>query len=93
MRGGEKVEFPQAMFPGMQREQRRPPPHHLHPPPPPHRAWDQLDKQYDPHLPSQGHPVLPLHNEHLRLYNGGYAGGGGPLLNHLHPNRPLLKVS
>ncbi|XP_013885866.1 extensin [Austrofundulus limnaeus] len=93
MRGGEKVEFPQAMFPGMQREQRRPPPHHLHPPPPPHRAWDQLDKQYDPHLPPQGHPVLSLPNEHsLRLYNGGYAGGGAPLLNpHLHPNRPLLK--
>ncbi|XP_024864275.1 uncharacterized protein kdm6ba isoform X1 [Kryptolebias marmoratus] len=93
MRGGEKLEFPQAMFPGMQREQQRPPPHHLHPPP--HRVWDQLDKQYDSHLPPQGHPVLPLPNEHsLRLYNGGYAGGGGPLLNpHLHPNRPnpLLK--
>uniref|UniRef100_A0A1A8S3C5 [histone H3]-trimethyl-L-lysine(27) demethylase n=1 Tax=Nothobranchius rachovii TaxID=451742 RepID=A0A1A8S3C5_9TELE len=97
MRGAEKLDFPQAMFPGMQREHQRPPPHHhhLHHPPPPHRAWDQLEKQYNSHLPLQGHHVLPLSNEPaLRFHNGGYTGSGGPLLNpHLHPNRPnsLLK--
>ncbi|MEQ2279486.1 hypothetical protein AMECASPLE_010020 [Ameca splendens] len=91
MRGGEKLDFPPAMFPGMHRDQQRPPPQHLHPPPPPHRVWDQ---QYDSHLPPQAHPVLSLPNSHtVRLFNG-YAGGSGHLLNpHLPPNRtnPLLK--
>ncbi|XP_069015324.1 lysine-specific demethylase 6B isoform X2 [Embiotoca jacksoni] len=94
MRGGEKLELPQAMLPGLQREQQRPPPHHLHPPPP-HRAWEQLGQLYESHLPPQGHPVVPLPNEHpLRLHNGGYAGGSGPPPNpHIPPGRsnPLLK--
>lgn len=96
MRGGEKLELPQPMLPGLQREQQRPPPHHLHPPPP-HRAWEQLGQLYESHLPPQGHPVVPLPNEHsLRLHNGGYAGSGGPSPNPHHPpSRPnqLLKVS
>ncbi|XP_008285894.1 lysine-specific demethylase 6B [Stegastes partitus] len=93
---GEKLELPQAMLPGMQREQQRPPPppHHLHPPPP-HRAWEQLGQLYESHLPPQGHPVVPLPNEHsLRLHNGGYVGSSGPPPNpHLPPSRPnqLLK--
>ena len=95
MRGGEKLEHPQATLPGMQREQQRPPPHHLHPPPP-HRAWEQLGHLYESHLPPQGHPVLSPPNEHsLRLHNGGYAGSSGPSPNlHLLPSRPnpLLKV-
>ncbi|XP_068569670.1 uncharacterized protein kdm6ba [Cebidichthys violaceus] len=94
MRGSEKLELPQPMLPGLQREQQRPPPHHLHPPPP-HRAWEQLGQLYESHLPPQGHPVVPLPNEHsLRLHNGGYAGSGGPPPNpHLPPSRPnqLLK--
>ncbi|KAF3697611.1 Lysine-specific demethylase 6B [Channa argus] len=85
MRGGEKLELPQPMLPGMQREQQRPPLHHLHPPPP-HRMWEQLSQFYEPH---------PLTNEHsLRLHNGGYAGSGGPPpsphLPHSRPNH-LLK--
>ncbi|CAN9509460.1 unnamed protein product [Ophioblennius macclurei] len=97
MRGGDKLELPQAMLPGMQREQQRPPPphaphpphpphHHLHPPPP-HRAWEQLGQLYESHLPPQGHPVMPpLPNEHsLRLHNGGYPGSGGPPPNPHHP--------
>ncbi|KAG7240071.1 hypothetical protein INR49_027925 [Caranx melampygus] len=73
MRGGEKLELPQPILPGLQREQQRPPPH-LHPPPP-HRAWEQLGQLYESHLPPQGHHVVPLPNEHtLRLHNGGYAG-------------------
>ncbi|XP_072232193.1 uncharacterized protein kdm6ba isoform X2 [Leuresthes tenuis] len=94
MRGGEKLEHPQAMLPGMQREQQRPSSHHLHPPPP-HRAWEQLGHLYESHLPPQGHPVLSPPNEHsLRLHNGGYAGSSGPSPNpHLLPSRPnpLLK--
>nr|XP_046236374.1 lysine-specific demethylase 6B [Scatophagus argus]XP_046236376.1 lysine-specific demethylase 6B [Scatophagus argus]XP_046236377.1 lysine-specific demethylase 6B [Scatophagus argus]XP_046236378.1 lysine-specific demethylase 6B [Scatophagus argus]XP_046236379.1 lysine-specific demethylase 6B [Scatophagus argus]XP_046236380.1 lysine-specific demethylase 6B [Scatophagus argus]XP_046236381.1 lysine-specific demethylase 6B [Scatophagus argus] len=94
MRGSEKLELPQSMLPCLQREQQRPPPHHLHPPPP-HRAWEQLGQLYDSHLPPQGHPVVPLPNEHsLRLHNGGYANSGGPPHNPHHPlNRPnqLLK--
>ncbi|KAK5848555.1 hypothetical protein PBY51_006158 [Eleginops maclovinus] len=95
MRGGEKLELPQPMLPGVQREQQRPPHHHLHPPPP-HRAWEQLGHQlYDSHLPPHGHPGVPLPNEHsLRLHNGGYAGSGGPPSNpHLPPSRSnqLLK--
>ncbi|KAL7374911.1 hypothetical protein ABVT39_008964 [Epinephelus coioides] len=97
MRGGEKLELPQPMLPGLQREQQRPPPpphHHLHPPPP-HRAWEQLGQLYESHLPPQGHPVVPLPNEHsLRLHNGGYTGSGGPPPNpHLPSSRPnqLLK--
>ncbi|XP_068164666.1 protein split ends isoform X2 [Antennarius striatus] len=95
IRGGEKLDLPQPMLPGLQREQQRLPPH-LHPPPP-HRAWEQLGQLYDSHLPHppQGHPVLPLSNEHsLRLHNGGYASGGGPPPSPHHPpNRPnqLLK--
>lgn len=102
MRGGEKLELPQAMLPGLQREQQRPPPHHLHHPPP-HRAWEQLGQLYESHLPPQGNHVVPLPNEHsLRLHNGGYAASGGPPPNphlplnpHLPPSRPnqLLKVS
>ncbi|CAG5929377.1 unnamed protein product [Menidia menidia] len=92
MRGSERLELPQAMLPGMQREQQRP--HHLHPPPP-HRAWEQLSHLYESHLPTQGHPVLSLPNEHsLRLHNGGYASSSGPPPNpHLLPGRPnsLLK--
>lgn len=93
MRGGEKLELHQPMLPGLQREQQRPP--HLHPPPP-HRAWEQLGQLYESHLPPQGHPVVPLPNEHtLRLHSGGYAGGGGPPPNshipHTRPNQ-LLKV-
>ncbi|XP_047458103.1 lysine-specific demethylase 6B isoform X3 [Mugil cephalus] len=86
MRGGEKLELSQQMLPGMQREQQRPPPHHLHPPPP-HRAYGQL---YDSHLPSQGHHVVPLPNDHsLRLHNRGYSGSSGPPANpHLPPSRP-----
>ncbi|XP_062300790.1 lysine-specific demethylase 6B isoform X1 [Scomber scombrus] len=94
MRGGEKLELPQPMLPGLQREQQRPPHHHLHHPPP-HRAWEQLGQLYESHLPPQGHSVVPLPNEHsLRLHNGGYAGSGGPPPNpHLPPSRPnqLLK--
>ncbi|KAM8746547.1 uncharacterized protein kdm6ba isoform 2-T8 [Acanthopagrus schlegelii] len=95
MRGGEKLELQQPMLPSLQREQQRPPPpHHLHPPPP-HRAWEQLGQLYDSHLPPQGHPGMPLPNEHsLRLHNGGYAGSGGPPPNPHHPpSRPnqLLK--
>lgn len=94
MRGGEKLELPQPMLPGLQ--QPRPPPHHLHPPPP-HRAWEQLGQLYESHLPPQGHSVVPLPNEHsLRLHNGGYTGSGGPPPNPHHPpSRPnqLLKVS
>ncbi|XP_044038783.1 lysine-specific demethylase 6B isoform X2 [Siniperca chuatsi] len=93
MRGGEKLDLPQPMLPGLQREQQRPPHHHLHPPPP-HRAWEQLGQLYESHLPPQGHPV-PLPNEHsLRLHNGGYAGSGMPPPNpHLPPSRQnqLLK--
>ncbi|XP_040886634.1 lysine-specific demethylase 6B [Toxotes jaculatrix] len=93
MRGGEKLELPQPMLPGLQREHQRPPPH-LHPPPP-HRAWEQIGQLYESHLPPQGHPVVPLPNEHsLRLHNGGYAGSGGPPPNpHLPHSRPnqLLK--
>ncbi|XP_056224472.1 lysine-specific demethylase 6B [Seriola aureovittata] len=94
MRGGEKLELPQPILPGLQREQQRPPPPHLHPPPP-HRAWEQLGQLYESHLPPQGHPVVPLPNEHaLRLHNGSYAGSGGPPPNphlpHSRPN-PLLK--
>lgn len=96
MRGGEKLELQQPMLPSLQREQQRPPHHHLHPPPP-HRAWEQLGQLYDSHLPPQGHPGMPLPNEHsLRLHNGGYAGSGGPPPNPHHPpSRPnqLLKVS
>ncbi|XP_070710415.1 lysine-specific demethylase 6B [Pempheris klunzingeri] len=85
MRGVEKLELPQPMLPGLQREQPRPPPHHLHPPPP-HRAWEQLGQLYESHLPPQGHPIVPLPNEHsLRLHNGGYAGSGGPPPNPHHP--------
>lgn len=95
MRGGEKLEIPQPMLAGLQREQQRPPPH-LHPPPP-HRAWEQLGQLYESHLPPQGHPVVPLPNEHsLRLHNGGYAGSSGPPPNPHHPpSRPnhVLKVS
>lgn len=95
MRGGEKLEPSQSMLPGLQREQQRPPHHHLHPPPP-HRAWEQLGQLYESHLPPQGHPVVPLTNEHsLRLHNGGYAGSGRPPPNsHLPHGRPnqLLKV-
>ncbi|XP_012738328.2 lysine-specific demethylase 6B isoform X1 [Fundulus heteroclitus] len=94
IRGGEKLDLPPAMFPGMHREQQRPPPQHLHhppPPPPPHRVWDQ---QYDSHHPPHGHPALSLPGDHtMRLFNG-YAGSGAHLLNpHLPPNRPnpLLK--
>lgn len=94
VRGVEKLDLPQAMLSGVQREQQRPPPHHLHPPPP-HRAWEQLGQLYDSHLPPQGHSVMSLPNEHtLRLHNG-YAGSGGlPLNHHLTPGRPnqLLKV-
>ncbi|XP_022614083.1 trithorax group protein osa-like, partial [Seriola dumerili] len=94
MRGGEKLELPQPILPGLQREQQRPPPPHLHPPPP-HRAWEQLGQLYESHLPPQGHPVVPLPNEHaLRLHNGSYAGSGGPPPNpHLPHSRPnqLLK--
>ncbi|KAF1380473.1 hypothetical protein PFLUV_G00164100 [Perca fluviatilis] len=94
MRGCEKLELPQPMLPGLQREQQRPPHHHLHPPPP-HRAWEQLGQLYESHLPPQGHPVVPLPNEHsLRPHNGGYAGSSGPPPNpHLPHNRPnqLLK--
>ncbi|KAM9836716.1 uncharacterized protein kdm6ba [Aulostomus maculatus] len=94
MRGGERLDLSQPMLPGLQREQQRPPPHHLHPPPP-HRAWEQLGQLYESHHPPQGHPVVPLSNEHsLRFHNGGYAGGGGPPPNtHLLPGRPnqLLK--
>ncbi|XP_028998390.2 lysine-specific demethylase 6B [Betta splendens] len=93
MRGAEKLEVSQSLLPGLQREQQRPPPHHPHHlhPPPPHRAWEL----YESHLPPQGHPVVPLTNEHsLRLHNGGYAGGGGPPhgrhLPHSRPNQ-LLK--
>ncbi|XP_038586411.1 LOW QUALITY PROTEIN: lysine-specific demethylase 6B [Micropterus salmoides] len=88
MRGGEKLELPQPMLPGLQREQQRPPPHHHLHPPPPHRAWEQLGQLYESHLPPQGHSV-PLPNEHsLRLHNGGYAGSGGSLPNpHLPPSR------
>ncbi|KAM3857821.1 uncharacterized protein kdm6ba [Diretmus argenteus] len=93
VRGGEKLDLPQAMLSGMQREQQRPPHHHLHPPPP-HRAWEQLGQLYESH-PPQGHLAVPLPNEHtLRLHNGGYAGGGGAPPNpHLPPGRPsqLLK--
>lgn len=96
IRGGEKLELPQPMLSGLQREQQRPPPPPLHPPPP-HRAWTQLGQLYDSHLPSQDHPVVPLPNEHsLRLHNGGYAGSGGPLPNPHHPHsRPnqVLRVS
>ncbi|XP_069375329.1 lysine-specific demethylase 6B isoform X2 [Paralichthys olivaceus] len=92
IRGGEKLDLQQPMLPGLQREQQRPP--HLHPPPP-HRAWEQLGQLYESHLPPQGHPVVPLPNEHsLRLHNGGYAGSGGPHPNsHLPHTRPnqLLK--
>ncbi|TMS02134.1 Reticulocyte-binding protein 2-like protein a [Larimichthys crocea] len=96
MRGGEKPDLPQPMLTGLQREQQRPPPHHHHlHPPPPHRAWEQLGQLYESHLPPQGHPVVPLPNEHsLRLHNGGYAGSGGPPPNPHHPHsRPnqLLK--
>ncbi|XP_071389069.1 uncharacterized protein kdm6ba isoform X2 [Centroberyx affinis] len=95
VRGGEKLDLPQAMLSGLQREQQRPPPHHLHPPPP-HRAWEQLGQLYESHPPPpQGHPAVPLPNEHtLRLHNGGYAGSGGPPPSpHLPPGRPnqLLK--
>ncbi|KAM9335904.1 uncharacterized protein kdm6ba isoform 2-T5 [Symphorus nematophorus] len=94
MRAGEKLELPQPMLPGLQREQQRPPPHHLHPPPP-HRTWEQLGQLYESHLPPQGHPAVPLPNEHsIRLHNGGYAGSGGPPpLPHHPPSRPnqLLK--
>lgn len=93
MRGGEKLELPQPMLPGLHREQQRPP--HLHPPPP-HRTWEQLGQLYESHLPPQGHPIVPLPNEHsLRLHNGGYAGTAGPPPNpHLPHTRPnqLLKV-
>ncbi|XP_026208340.1 lysine-specific demethylase 6B [Anabas testudineus] len=93
MRGGEKLEPPQSMLPGLQREQR--PPHHHPYPPPPHRAWEQLGQLYESHLPPQGHPGVPLANEHsLRLHNGGYAGSGGPPPNsHLSHSRSnqLLK--
>ncbi|XP_038135047.1 lysine-specific demethylase 6B [Cyprinodon tularosa] len=92
MRGGEKLDLPPAMFPGMHREQQRLPPQHLHPPPPPHRVWDQ---QFDSHHPPHTHPVLSLHSDHaMRLFNG-YTGSGAHLFNpHLHPNRtnPLMKV-
>ncbi|RVE60714.1 hypothetical protein OJAV_G00183400 [Oryzias javanicus] len=85
---GEKLELPQAMLPGMQREPQRAPPPHLHPPPP-HRGWEQLGQLYDSHLPPQSHPVLPLPNEHpLRLHNGGFVGGGGP-----HPNLHLGRAN
>ncbi|XP_061566505.1 lysine-specific demethylase 6B [Cololabis saira] len=94
LRGGEKLELQQAMLPGMQREPQRPPLHHLHPPPP-HRAWEQLGQLYESHLPHQGHPVLPLPNEHsLRLHNGSYSGSNGhPPNPNLPPGRPnsLLK--
>ncbi|AWP00862.1 putative lysine-specific demethylase 6B [Scophthalmus maximus] len=94
MRGGEKLELHQPMLPGLQREQQRPP--HLHPPPP-HRAWEQLGQLYESHLPPQGHPVVPLPNEHtLRLHSGGYAGGGGPPPNshipHTRPNQLLKEL-
>nr|XP_020476145.1 lysine-specific demethylase 6B [Monopterus albus] len=101
MRGGEKLDLPQPMLPGLQREQQRP--HHLlhphphpHPhPPPPHRTWEQLGQLYESHLPPQGHAVVPLASEHsLRLHSGGYAGNGRPPPNpHLPPSRPnhLLK--
>ncbi|KAM4611822.1 uncharacterized protein kdm6ba isoform 2-T3 [Polymixia lowei] len=92
VRGGDKLDLPQAMLSGLQREQQRPPPHHHLHPPPPHRAWEQL---YESHPPSQGHPPpMPLPNEHtLRLHNGGYTGGGPPPNPHLPPGRPnqLLK--
>ncbi|TNN50474.1 hypothetical protein EYF80_039284 [Liparis tanakae] len=95
LRGSEKLELPQPMLPGLQREQQRPPPHHHLHPPPPHRAWEQLGQLYESHLPPQGHAAAPLPNEHsLRLHNGGYAGSGGPPPNpHLPPSRPnqLLK--
>ncbi|XP_041635129.1 uncharacterized protein kdm6ba [Cheilinus undulatus] len=88
MRGAEKLELPQPMLPGVHREQQRPHPH-LHPPPP-HRAWEQLGQLYDPHLPPQGHSVMPIHSEpSLRLHNGGFAGGGGlPHNAHHPPSRP-----
>ncbi|XP_058479717.1 lysine-specific demethylase 6B isoform X1 [Solea solea] len=92
MRGGEKLELPQPVLPGLQREQQRPP--HLHHPPP-HRAWEQLGQLYESHLPPQGHPGVPMPNEHsLRLHNGSYAGSGGPPPNsHVPHTRPsqLLK--
>ncbi|XP_054608456.1 lysine-specific demethylase 6B-like isoform X2 [Dunckerocampus dactyliophorus] len=81
--GGEKLDLPQPM---LQREQPRP--HPLHPPPP-HRAWEQLGQLYESHHPPQGHPNLPLPDHSLRLYNGGYVGGGGAPPNlHLPPSRP-----
>ncbi|XP_053717189.1 lysine-specific demethylase 6B isoform X1 [Synchiropus splendidus] len=89
MRGGEKLEHPQPMLPGMQREPQRPPPHPQYLlPPPPHRAWEQNGPLYDPHNP-QTHPMIPLPNEHsLRLHNG-----PPPPSPHLPPSRPnqLLK--
>ncbi|XP_074555194.1 uncharacterized protein kdm6ba [Halichoeres trimaculatus] len=91
LRGSDKPEPPQPMLPSVHREQQRP---HLHPPPP-HRAWEQLGQLYDSHLPPQGHPGLPFHNEPaLRLNSGGYAGSGGlPLSTHHLSSRPnqLLK--
>ncbi|XP_030578442.1 lysine-specific demethylase 6B isoform X2 [Archocentrus centrarchus] len=85
MRGGEKLDLPQAMLPALQREQQRPP-HHLHPPPH-HRAWD-LGQIYESHLPPRGHPVVPLPNDlSLRLHNGGYTGSSGPPPNPHFPSR------
>uniref|UniRef100_A0A3P9I1X5 [histone H3]-trimethyl-L-lysine(27) demethylase n=1 Tax=Oryzias latipes TaxID=8090 RepID=A0A3P9I1X5_ORYLA len=84
---GEKLELPQAMLPGMQREPQRAPPPLLHPPPP-HRGWEQLGQLYDSHLPPQGHPILSLPSEHpLRLHGGGFVGGPPPNSN-LHLGRP-----
>lgn len=100
LRGGEKLELPQAMLAGLPREQQQrppPPPPHLHAPPP-HRTWAQLGQLYDSHLPPQDHPLVPLHSEHsIRLHNGGYAGSGGPSPSpsphhpHSRPNQ-VLKV-
>ncbi|XP_049607510.1 lysine-specific demethylase 6B isoform X2 [Syngnathus scovelli] len=81
LRGGEKLDLPQPMLPGLPREQLRPLPHHplhhLHPPPP-HRAWEQLGQLYESHHPPQGHPGATLPEHSLRLHNGGYTGSGGP---------------
>ncbi|XP_061619887.1 lysine-specific demethylase 6B isoform X2 [Phyllopteryx taeniolatus] len=92
-RGGEKLDLPQAVLPGLPREQLRPLPHHplhhLHPPPP-HRAWEQLGQLYEAHHPPQGHPGTTLPEHSLRLHNGGYAGSGGaPPSPHLPAGWPM----
>ncbi|XP_077444919.1 uncharacterized protein kdm6ba isoform X2 [Stigmatopora argus] len=97
IRGGDKLDLPQAALPGLAREQLRPLPpphhpphphhplHHLHPPLP-HRAWEQAGQLYAPHHAPQGHPAaIPIEHS-LRLHNG----AGGSLPNpHLPAGRPV----